>query len=78
MTIISMGLSCVLFVIVANFTGNISIKHDARKQVPYGQFQIDLSYSTNDTAYPENNLDSILKNDPLDETLVKKSKSLME
>ena len=75
-TIISMGLSCVLFVIVANFTGNISIKYDARKQVPYGQFQIDLSYSTNDTAYPENNLDSILKNDPLDETLVKKIKEL--
>ena len=75
-TIISMGLSCVLFVVVANFTGNISTKYDARKQVPYGQFQIDLSYNTNDTAYPENNLDSILKNNPLDETLVEKIKEL--
>ncbi len=69
-TILSMGLSCVLFVVAANFTGNVSTEYDARKQVPYGQFQIDLSYSINDSAYPENNLDMILQNDPLDETLV--------
>ena len=66
-TIISMGLSCVLFVVAANFTGNVSTRYDARKQVPYGQFQIDLTYSTSDTAYPENNLDAILKDNPLDE-----------
>ena len=75
-TIISMGLSCVLFVVVANFTGNVSTRYDARKQVPYGQFQIDLTYSTNDTAYPENNLDSILRNDPLDEEFVEEIKEL--
>ncbi len=69
-TIISMGLSCVLFVVAANFTGNVSTRYDARKQVPYGQFQIDLMYSIDDAAYPENNLDAILKNDPLDEKLV--------
>lgn len=75
-TIISMGLSCVLFVVVANFTGNVSTRYDARKQVPYGQFQIDLTYDTNDTAYPENNLDSILKENPLDEELVEKIRSI--
>ena len=75
-TIISMGLSCVLFVVVANFTGNVSTRYDARKQVPYGQFQIDLTYSTNNTAYPENNLDSILRNDPLDEEFVEEIKEL--
>ena len=75
-TIISMGLSCVLFVVTANFTGNVSTRYDARKQVPYGQFQIDLIYSRNDTAYPENNLDSILKNNPLDEALVEEIKGL--
>ena len=69
-TIISMGLSCVLFIVAANFTGNVSTRYDARKQVPYGQFQIDLMYSIDDAAYPENNLDAILKNDPLDEKLV--------
>ena len=74
--VISMGLSCVLFVVVANFTGNVSTVYDARKAVPYGQFQIDLTYSTRDTAYPENNLDAILKKDPLDDTLVKEIQKL--
>ena len=75
-TIISMGLSCVLFVVAANFTGNVSTRYDARKQVPYGQFQIDLTYSTSDTAYPENNLDAILKDNPLDEELVEQIKDI--
>lgn len=74
--VISMGLSCVLFVVIANFTGNVSTVYDARKAVPYGQFQIDLTYSTRDTAYPENNLDAILKKDPLDDTLVKEIQNL--
>lgn len=71
-TIITMGLSCVLFVVISNYTGNISTTYDARKSVPFGQFQIELDYSYNDTAYPENNLDSILKNNPLDEELLAK------
>ena len=75
-TIFSMGLSCVLFVVIANFTGNVSTVYDARKTVPYGQFQIDLTYSTRDTAYPENNLDFILKQNPLDEILVDDIKRL--
>ena len=74
--VISMGLSCVLFVVIANFTGNVSTVYDARKAVPYGQYQIDLTYSTRDIAYPENNLDAILKKDPLDDTLVKEIQKL--
>ena len=65
-----------LFVVAANFTGNVSTRYDARKQVPYGQFQIDLTYSTSDTAYPENNLDAILKDNPLDEELVEQIKDI--
>ena len=60
----------------ANFTGNVSTRYDARKQVPYGQFQIDLTYSKADTAYPENNLDSILKANPLDEELVEQIRKI--
>ena len=44
--------------------------------MPYGQFQIDLSYSKDDTAYPENNLDSILKANPLDQELVEQIKKM--
>lgn len=75
-TVLFMGLSCVLFVVIANFTGNVSTVYDARKSVPYGQFQIDLTYSIRDSAYPENNLDSILKKNPLDEALVEEIKRL--
>ena len=64
-TILTMGLSCVLFISMANFAGNMDASYDARKQLPYGQFQIQLDYSLNDTAYPDNNLDQILKNNPL-------------
>lgn len=65
MTIVTMGLSCVLFVSMANFAGNMDAQYDARKQVAHGQFQIELDYSLNDTAYPENNLDSVLNENPL-------------
>lgn len=75
-TILSMGLSCVLFVVIANFTGNVSPVYDARKTVPYGQFQIELNYSTSDKAYPENNLDAILKNNPLDKKFLNRIKRL--
>ena len=44
--------------------------------MPYGQFQIDLTYSTRDAAYPENNLDSILKKNPLDEGVVEEIRKL--
>lgn len=71
-----MGLSCVLFVVAVNYTRNVDIEYAARQDLPFGQFQIDLSYSTTDTAYPENNLDSVLKENPLDAQLVKDLKSI--
>lgn len=75
-TIISMGLSCVLFVVIANLLGNLDIEYAARDLVPHGQFQIVLDYSINDEAYPENNLDDILKSNPLNAGLVEKIKQI--
>lgn len=75
-TILTMGLSCVLFVVAANFTGNVSTAYDARKRVQFGQFQIDLDYDNYDEAYPENNLDAVLKNNPLDDTLIDDIKAI--
>lgn len=75
-TMFTMGLSCVLFVVAVNYTRNVDIEYAARQDLPFGQFQIDLSYSTTDTAYPENNLDSVLKENPLDAQLVKDLKSI--
>lgn len=75
-TVFTMGLSCVLFVVAVNYTRNVDIEYAARQELPFGQFQIDLSYSTTDTAYPENNLDSVLKENPLDARLVKDLKAI--
>lgn len=75
-TICTMGLSCILFVVIANFVGNIDNKYDARQTVEYGQLMIRLDYSLGDSAYPENNLDSILKINPLNKGLINQIEEL--
>ena len=57
---------------------NKNVKEIKNKTNKYQKYlvQIDLSYSTTDTAYPENNLDSVLKENPLDAQLVKDLKSI--
>lgn len=76
MTMTTMGLTCVLFVVMANCVGNIDTQYEARKSVPHGQFQIELDYTFYDKAYPENNLDTILKDNPLNGELVKEIKDV--
>lgn len=58
-TIFTMGLSCVMFVVIANVAGNMDAAYDARKQVEKGDFYIALDCNANDTAYPENNLNHV-------------------
>ena len=56
-TILTMGFSCVLFVIISNYVGNIDTEHEARLSVNHGQFELQLDYSAEyDERYPENNL----------------------
>lgn len=75
-TILTMGLSCVLFVVMANFVGNMDEEYDARTYVEKGQFFIELDYFMNDTGYPENNLVNILKNNPLNEGTIEKMRGI--
>lgn len=75
-TICTMGLSCVLFVALSNVAGNIDNEYEVRKEVEYGQFLLDLDWSLNDTAYPENNLDQIQKNNPFGEEFQEKLKDI--
>lgn len=77
-TILTMGLSCVLFVVISSCVGNIDTEYAARKEIMYGQIQLQLDYSMNDDAYPENNLENILKNNPLNEALIKEIKEIPE
>lgn len=77
-TIITMGLSCVLFVVIANFIENMDAEYQARKSIEYGQIMASLDYSLNDEAYPENNLDSILKEDPLGQDTIQQIEEIEE
>ena len=76
-TILTMGLSCVLFVIISNYVGNIDTEHEARIAINHGQFELQLDYSRNyDETYPENNLDTILTDNPLNDSLIEEIKSI--
>ena len=76
-TILTMGLSCVLFVIISNYVGNIDTEHEARIAINHGQFELQLDYSAEyDERYPENNLDTILTDDPLNDSLIEEIKSI--
>ena len=76
-TILTMGLSCVLFVTISNYVGNIDTEHEARIAINHGQFELQLDYSQNyDEAYPENNLDTILQNNPLNDSMIEEIKSI--
>lgn len=76
-TILTLGLSCALFVIISNYVGNIDTEHEARLSVNHGQFELQLDYSAEyDERYPENNLDTILTDNPLNDSLIEEIKSI--
>ena len=75
-TILTMGLSCILFIAAANLAGNMDAEYDARKTVEFGEIELELSFSLEDQAYPENNLDRILRDNPLDEELLGQIESI--
>lgn len=58
-TILSMGLSCVLFMAIAGALSSMNLLDFARRTIPKGEFQINLEYKLNDTTYPENNLNNL-------------------
>ncbi|MDE6405880.1 MAG: FtsX-like permease family protein, partial [Lachnospiraceae bacterium] len=60
-TILTMGLSCVLFICVSALLNSISAEDLARRNIPRGDFRISLDYALHDKEYPENNLDSLVQ-----------------
>ena len=60
-TILTMGLSCVLFVCISAVLSSTSAEDYARLNIPEGDFRISLNYSTDDAEYPEYNLDSLVR-----------------
>ena len=60
-TILTMGLSCVVFICVSAVLSSVSAEDMARRNIPEGDFRISLDYSLNDKEYPENNLESLVQ-----------------
>lgn len=58
-TIVTMGLSCVLFMSFAGTLNSMSALDQARYSIPEGSFNLHLDCSWNDKEYPENNLDTL-------------------
>lgn len=77
-TIVSMGLSCVLFVVLANWLGNMDEEYMAREEILHGQFQLELHFGLADEAYPQNNLNHILEENPLDGELIQRIREIPE
>ncbi len=61
-TILTMGLSCVLFICVSAVLCSVSAEDLARRNIPKGEFRIALEYALyNDKEYPENNLENLVQ-----------------
>lgn len=69
-TILTMGLSCVLFICVSAVLSSVSAEDLARREIPEGNFRISLDYSLNDREYPENNLESLVQQDYFNDTFL--------
>lgn len=75
-TIATMGLSCVLFMALAGLMNSMDLYDIVHRNMPSGDFILELKYSLNDKTYPENNLDTIQKQNPLGEDMVKKLQAI--
>lgn len=69
-TIVTMGLSCVLFMSFAGTLNSMSALDQARYAIPEGSFKLYLDCNWNDKEYPENNLDTLQTKDLFGEELL--------
>lgn len=75
-TIVTMGLSCVLFMSLAGALGSMRAENVARREIRTGDFRLRMEYSFNDKAYPERNLKSLQQRNFFDEALRQRILSL--
>lgn len=75
-TIFVMGLSCILFVIISSLISSIDPGYDARNNVEYGDYQIELNYDNSDQVYTENNLDEIIKRNPITDKVIEEFEAI--
>ena len=71
-TILTMGLSCIMFVSISHLASSLSIQDLVDRDIEKGDFVLSIDYSTNDETYPENNLNQLQKRELLSENTIKK------
>lgn len=75
-TMVTMGLSCVLFMSMAGILNSMRAEDIADRELEGSDFKIELDYNVNDETYPENNLDNINKNNPFTDGLLRQILSI--
>lgn len=75
-TMLTMGLSCVLFMSIAGVTNSLRSEDIARRNIPQGDFRLTLDAEMNDTEYPENNLDSLQQKNYFNDAFIERILSI--
>lgn len=75
-TMITMGMSCVLFMSMAGILNSMRAEDMADRELEGSDFKISLDYALNDEEYPENNLENINKNNPFSAELMKQIRNI--
>ena len=75
-TMVTMGLSCVLFMSMAGILNSMRADDIADRQLEGSDFKIEMDYDVNDETYPENNLENINKNNPFTDELLRQIREI--
>ena len=75
-TMVTMGLSCVLFMSMAGVLNSMSAEDVADRELAGNDFKISIDYALEDEEYPENNLENIIKNNPFSEDFVQQIRDM--
>ena len=75
-TMVTMALSCVLFMSIAGVMNSMSAEDIANRELAGSDFKLTIDYSLNDKEYPENNLENINSSGVFGQNLVNKIESL--
>ncbi|MBS7008701.1 ABC transporter permease [Anaerostipes sp.] len=75
-TILTMGLSCVMFIVIANLGGNMNPAYEAGKNVKKGQFYITLDTKLDDKTYPEKNLNRVQQQHLMDKKMTEQIRQI--
>lgn len=76
MTILTMGLSCVMFVVIANLCSNMNPAYEAKKDVRKGDFYLSLDTKLDDKTYPEKNLNRVQEQGLMNDAVAEKIKAI--